>query len=157
MQFDRRVTVATFCRNALRTGKIERGLDIVNDGELSKSPCVAPAGLAVDFANEHYPSDDELTYAFADALHEEYREIIEAGFQVQVDDAWLTAIWNARPELELDDYRHYVTSAIEALNHALRGLPEDRLRYHTPRTTSSIPSWSPSASRGSPSTSAPIA
>ena len=93
-------------------------------------PAVAPASAEVDMGNEHYETQDELLWALADALREEYRLIIDAGFQLQVDDAWIPALWNQRPELDLETYRRFCASRIEALNHALADLPEDRIRYH---------------------------
>ena len=93
-------------------------------------PAVAPASAEVDMGNEHYETQDELLWALAEALREEYRLIVEAGFQLQVDDAWIPALWNQRPDLDLETYRSFCASRIEALNHALAGLPEDRIRYH---------------------------
>jgi 5-methyltetrahydropteroyltriglutamate--homocysteine methyltransferase len=93
-------------------------------------PVVAPASIEVDMGNEHYASQDELLYALADAMREEYKAIIDAGFQLQVDDAWIPALWDHDPSLDLETYRRFAASRIEALNHALEGLPEERIRYH---------------------------
>jgi 5-methyltetrahydropteroyltriglutamate--homocysteine methyltransferase len=93
-------------------------------------PVVAPASVEVDMGNEHYASQDELLYALADALREEYKLILDAGFQLQVDDAWIPALWDHDPSLDLETYRRFAASRIEALNHALEGLPEERIRYH---------------------------
>jgi 5-methyltetrahydropteroyltriglutamate--homocysteine methyltransferase len=93
-------------------------------------PVVAPASVEVAMANEHYGSRDDLIRALADALRDEYRAIVDAGFIVQVDDAWLPAAWDRSPEFDLDSYRRYAADNIEVLNHALDGLPEDRIRYH---------------------------
>ncbi len=71
-------------------------------------------------------TQDELLWALADALREEYRLILDAGFQLQVDDAWIPALWNQEPDLDLETYRRFCASRIEALNHALEGFPEDR-------------------------------
>ena len=68
--------------------------------------------------------------AVADALAQEYRAIVEAGFILQVDDAWVPASWDRNPEYDLDSYRRYAAMSIELLNHALAGLPADRIRYH---------------------------
>src|SRR5262249_60991605 len=67
-------------------------------------PVVAPASAEVDMGNEHYATQEELLWALADALREEYLAIVEAGFQLQVDDAWIPALWNQRPELDLETY-----------------------------------------------------
>lgn len=93
-------------------------------------PVVAPASIEVGIANEYYGSRDDLMRALADAMREEYKAIIDAGFLLQVDDAWVPAQWDRRPELDLDEYRRYAQESIDVLNHALDGLPEDRIRYH---------------------------
>ena len=94
-------------------------------------PVVAPAS-AYWLANEHYGSEEEFVYALADALHEEYKAIVDAGFLLQVDDAVLMHEWDtmlSRGQTD-DDYRKWAQLRVDALNHALRGLPEDRIRYH---------------------------
>ena len=64
-------------------------------------------------------------------MREEYRAILDAGFILQVDDAWLPAMWDRIGiGLGLDGFRRWCEVRIEALNHALRGLPENRIRYH---------------------------
>jgi len=93
-------------------------------------PTVAPASIEAHFGNEHYGSQEELLFALADALREEYTAIVEAGFQLQVDDAWIPLLWSLNEGIELDEYRRVVATRIEALNHALAGLPPDRVRYH---------------------------
>jgi 5-methyltetrahydropteroyltriglutamate--homocysteine methyltransferase len=93
-------------------------------------PVVAPASLEVGLADEHYGNRDDLVRALADALAQEYRAIIEAGFLLQVDDAWVPASWDRNPEYDLESYRRYAATSIEVLNHALAGLPADRIRYH---------------------------
>ena len=94
-------------------------------------PVVAPAS-AYWLANEHYPTDEEFVYALADVLHEEYRAIIESGAFLQVDDAVLMheADTMLSRGQSWEDYRAWAGLRVEALNHALRGLPEDRIRYH---------------------------
>ncbi|MHB1572094.1 MAG: cobalamin-independent methionine synthase II family protein [Solirubrobacteraceae bacterium] len=94
-------------------------------------PVVAPAS-AYWLSNEHYGSEEEFVFALADALHEEYRMIVESGLLLQVDDAVLmheADTMMSRGE-SFDDYRRWAELRVEALNHALRGLPEDRVRYH---------------------------
>jgi 5-methyltetrahydropteroyltriglutamate--homocysteine methyltransferase len=92
-------------------------------------PVVAPASIAVDHANEFYPSEEAYLFAVAEALHEEYQTIVDAGLIVQVDDAILTNMYDA-VVASGQDYRHWVQMRLEALNHGLRGIPEDRVRYH---------------------------
>jgi 5-methyltetrahydropteroyltriglutamate--homocysteine methyltransferase len=94
-------------------------------------PVVAPAS-AYWLANEYYKTDEEFVYAIADVLHEEYKAIIESGAFLQVDDAVL--MHEADTMLSRGqswaDYRAWARVRVEALNHALRGLPQDRIRYH---------------------------
>lgn len=94
-------------------------------------PVVAPAS-AYWLTNEYYKTDEEFVYAIADVLHEEYRAIIESGAFLQVDDAVLMheADTMASRGQSWEDYRAWARVRVEALNHALRGLPEDRIRYH---------------------------
>ena len=92
---------------------------------------VAPASVAPDRTDEYYKSDEEYVFAIADALHEEYKAIIDAGLTLQVDDAYLALTYEVMvPPKTLKDYRKWAALRIEALNHALRGLPEERTRYH---------------------------
>jgi len=93
-------------------------------------PVVAPASIEVGLGNEYYATHDELMRALADTIRQEYKAIIDAGFILQVDDAWVPAAWDRSPEFDLDSYRRYAQDSIEVLNHALDGLPEDRIRYH---------------------------
>ena len=92
---------------------------------------VAPAS-AYWLQNEHYDSDEEFVYALADVLHEEYRAIIESGAFLQVDDAVLMheADTMLSRGQSYEEYRAWARLRVDALNHALRGLPEDRIRYH---------------------------
>ncbi|MGH2927966.1 MAG: cobalamin-independent methionine synthase II family protein, partial [Solirubrobacteraceae bacterium] len=94
-------------------------------------PVVAPAS-AYWLTNEHYASDDEFVFALADALHEEYRTIVESGLILQVDDAVLVheADTMMSRGQSFEDYRRWAQLRIDALNHALRGLPEESVRYH---------------------------
>ncbi len=91
---------------------------------------VAPGSFARR-QNQHYKTDEEYLYALADALKHEYAAIIEAGFVLQLDDPGLPDSWDmADPEPSVAEYKKFATVRIEALNHALRDLPEDRIRYH---------------------------
>jgi 5-methyltetrahydropteroyltriglutamate--homocysteine methyltransferase len=103
------------------------GVDVVD----AFLPVVAPASVYW-LHNEHYASDEEFVFAVADALHEEYRAIVEAGLLLQVDDAVLMHEYDsilARGG-SVEDYRRWAGLRVDALVHALRGLPEDRVRYH---------------------------
>jgi 5-methyltetrahydropteroyltriglutamate--homocysteine methyltransferase len=94
-------------------------------------PVVAPAS-AYWLRNEYYPSDEEFVFALADALHEEYAGIVDSGLLLQVDDAVLMheADTMMSRGQSYDEYRRWAQLRVDALNHALRGLPEDRIRYH---------------------------
>ena len=92
-------------------------------------PVVAPTSISVDHTNEYYASHEEYLAALADALHEEYRTITDAGLIVQLDDAILTHFYD-RMQAEGVDYRKWVARQVEVINHALRGIPEQQVRYH---------------------------
>jgi 5-methyltetrahydropteroyltriglutamate--homocysteine methyltransferase len=93
-------------------------------------PVVAPASTAYDSVNEYYPSEKDYVYAIADALREEYQAIYKSGLLVQVDDAVLANMYDHFVEQSPEKYRQWAGLRIEALNHALAGIPEDRVRYH---------------------------
>lgn len=81
--------------------------------------------------NHYYKSDEEFVFAVAEAMREEYRAIVDAGFVLQLDDPGLPDSWDMfDPEPELEDYKRHAAVMIEALNDALEGIPEDRIRYH---------------------------
>lgn len=91
----------------------------------------APLSVEPGRKNSFYKSDEEYVYALAEALRVEYEAIAKAGFQVQVDDAWLGALWDRIGlAMGLDGYRKYCQMRCEALNHALRNIPEEQIRYH---------------------------
>jgi 5-methyltetrahydropteroyltriglutamate--homocysteine methyltransferase len=93
-------------------------------------PVVAPASFVREAHNEYYPSEEAYVYAISDALRQEYQAILDAGFLLQVDDAVLATMWAVMESQGLPAYRRWAELRIEALNHALRGLPQDRIRYH---------------------------
>jgi 5-methyltetrahydropteroyltriglutamate--homocysteine methyltransferase len=91
----------------------------------------APASLEPYRRNEYYKSQEEFVFALAEAMRSEYEAIVAAGFILQIDDAWLPALWDRIGiEMGLEAFRRYCEVRIEALNHALRGLPEECIRYH---------------------------
>src|SRR5207248_4678560 len=90
-----------------------------------------PASLEVYRRNEYYKSEEEFIHAIAEAMRVEYEAIVAAGVVLQIDDAWLVALWDRIGiSMGLDAFRKRSAVRIEALNHALRNLPEDRVRYH---------------------------
>jgi 5-methyltetrahydropteroyltriglutamate--homocysteine methyltransferase len=91
-------------------------------------PAVAPSGVG---SNAYYSSDEEYLHAVGDALRTEYRAIVDAGFILQIDDPWLTEVHSQDPSLSLEERRKIAERSIEALNHALRGIPPEKIRFHT--------------------------
>ena len=91
---------------------------------------VAPASTAYDGVNEFYGSEHEYVFAIASALREEYLAIHRAGLIVQVDDAVLANMYDALVSKSPERYREWAQLRVDALNHALEGIPEDRVRYH---------------------------
>jgi 5-methyltetrahydropteroyltriglutamate--homocysteine methyltransferase len=128
-----------FCVEPVRyTGKEAIAADITNfkaalaangvsEGFMTS---IGPASCA-RIGNRHYKSDDEFVFACADAMREEYKAIIEAGLVLQIDDPAIAENFDQiNPEPTAEDYRKFTAPKIEALNHALRGLPQDRIRFH---------------------------
>jgi 5-methyltetrahydropteroyltriglutamate--homocysteine methyltransferase len=106
---------------ALKGAKVEEGF----------LPVAAPASVIPDRKNEHYKSDDECLQAIAEAMRTEYRMIVDAGFILQLDDARTAVTYDRMvPPGSFADYRKWVGMHVELLNHALDGIPEDRVRYH---------------------------
>jgi 5-methyltetrahydropteroyltriglutamate--homocysteine methyltransferase len=94
--------------------------------------CVlAPGWLEHFFYNEYYKTDEEYLFALAEAIGEEYKAVVDAGFVLQLDDPGLPDTYDMIvPAPSIEDYRKFAQLRIEAQNHALRGIPEDRVRYH---------------------------
>jgi 5-methyltetrahydropteroyltriglutamate--homocysteine methyltransferase len=91
---------------------------------------IAP-GSASRIANRYYTTEEEFLFACADAMREEYRAIVDAGLVLQLDDPAIAENWDmVNPEPSVADYRKFSMVRVEALNHAIRGLPEDRIRFH---------------------------
>ena len=93
-------------------------------------PAIAPGTMEHWMKNEYYPSDEAYLFAIAEAMSEEYQAIIDAGFVLQIDDPDLADAWQMYPEMGLGDYRKYQELRIDALNHGLKDLPVDRIRFH---------------------------
>jgi 5-methyltetrahydropteroyltriglutamate--homocysteine methyltransferase len=94
-------------------------------------PVVAPASALPGAKLEHYKDEESFLTALADALHQEYKAIVDAGLYVQIDDAFLPYMHERMvPPMSNADYRRWAQLRVDALNHALRGIPEDRSRYH---------------------------
>ncbi len=94
-------------------------------------PAISPCDVAGNQENEHYKTAEEFLFAIADALRVEYQAIVDAGFLLQIDDPLLINYYVKNPDLNLGQCRAWAEGQIEAINFALRGIPEDRVRYHT--------------------------
>jgi 5-methyltetrahydropteroyltriglutamate--homocysteine methyltransferase len=114
-----RRTVENF-QAALKGAKVEEGF----------LTAVAPASTAYDGVNEYYATEREYVFALAEALRQEYLEIYNSGLLLQVDDAVLANMYDALMQRSPERYREWAQLRIDALNHALRDIPEDRVRYH---------------------------
>jgi 5-methyltetrahydropteroyltriglutamate--homocysteine methyltransferase len=121
------------------TGKAELQQDIDNfklalrrvSVEEAFLPVAAPASVIPDRKNEYYPSDDDLQQAIAEAMHTEYKTIIDAGFLVQLDDARAAVSYDRMvPPKSLKEYRTWLSRQVEIINHAIKGLPREKIRYH---------------------------
>ena len=107
----------------------KRALDAagVEEGFMS---AVAP-GSASRIGNQYYKTEEELLYACADAMREEYQAIVDAGLILQLDDPAIAENWDMiNPEPTVDEYKKFSMLRVEALNHAIRGLPQNRIRFH---------------------------
>jgi 5-methyltetrahydropteroyltriglutamate--homocysteine methyltransferase len=94
-------------------------------------PVVAPASALPGAKNEHYADERTLLFALADCLHQEYKAIVDAGLIVQIDDAFLPYMHEKMvPPMTRAQYRAWAQMRIDALNHALVGIPEEKSRYH---------------------------
>jgi 5-methyltetrahydropteroyltriglutamate--homocysteine methyltransferase len=132
--------IAWHCRGPIQyTGQqaLQREIDALQSALDGLSPAdaflttTAPASVEVGRTNEYYRTQEEFVFALADALKVEYEAIAAAGFQVQIDDAWLAALWDRiGVTMGLDAYKRYCMMRVEALNHALARVPEDQVRYH---------------------------
>ncbi len=116
---------------------LEREIAVMRDsiGDIDPSDAflttTAPLSVEPGRVKGIYASDEEHVDAIAEAMRVEYEAIAAAGFQVQVDDAWLGALWDRIGiPMGTDGYRKYCEMRCEALNHALRNIPEEQIRYH---------------------------
>ena len=122
-----------FKGHALLEREIEVMKDSLGDTPVSDAFLTTTAPLSVEPGRVKgiYATDEEHIYAIAEAMQVEYEAIAAAGFQVQVDDAWLGALWDRIGiPMGIDGYRKFCEMRCEALNHALRNIPEEQIRYH---------------------------
>jgi 5-methyltetrahydropteroyltriglutamate--homocysteine methyltransferase len=93
-------------------------------------PANTPGTIEHWMANEYYKSDEAFLFAIAEAMRTEYKAIVDAGFLLQIDDPDLPDGWACLPDITLPDYRKYAATRIDALNHALRDIPPEKIRLH---------------------------
>jgi 5-methyltetrahydropteroyltriglutamate--homocysteine methyltransferase len=143
-ELDARESVATMsdsvCVGPITyTGQAELQRDIDNFKAALKGvkvaeaflPVAAPASVIPDRKNEHYKSDEDLLVAIGEAMRTEYKMIVDAGFLLQLDDARAAVTYDRMvPPASFADYRKWVAMHMEVLNHAIAGLPPERIRYH---------------------------
>ncbi|MET0670573.1 MAG: cobalamin-independent methionine synthase II family protein [Xanthobacteraceae bacterium] len=94
-------------------------------------PAIAPSNIETTTPNEHYKSAEDYVFAIAEAMREEYKAIVDAGFLLQIDDPFLVTYYIMRPDLSIAECRKWAEVRVEALNAALEGIPADRVRFHT--------------------------
>jgi len=133
------VPQGTFCTGPLTyVGQQQVARDIANlktaaAGQSVTELCLtalAPSTAEFFMRNLYYPSDEAYVYAIAEAMRSEYLTITEAGILLQLDEPALATNWQVFPEMDLSQFRKWVELRVEALNHALRGIPPDRVRMH---------------------------
>jgi 5-methyltetrahydropteroyltriglutamate--homocysteine methyltransferase len=133
-------TTEAICVGPIKyTGQAELQRDIDNfkaalkgvEVEEAFLPVAAPSSVIPDRKNEYYKSDSELQAAIAEAMRTEYKTIVDSGFLLQLDDARSAVTFDRMvPPARFADYRSWLASQVDILNHAFEGLPPDRIRYH---------------------------
>jgi 5-methyltetrahydropteroyltriglutamate--homocysteine methyltransferase len=94
-------------------------------------PAISPANIEDWMSNAYYGKQEDYLFAVADAMHEEYQAIVDAGFLLQIDDPRLVSYYLVNPKASIAECRKWANLRVEALNHALRGIPEEKIRHHT--------------------------
>jgi 5-methyltetrahydropteroyltriglutamate--homocysteine methyltransferase len=94
-------------------------------------PSISPSNIEDWNRNDYYKTAEEYLFAIADAMREEYKAIVAAGFLVQIDDPQLVTHYMVNPTATIEQCRKWARMHVEALNHALRGIPREKVRYHT--------------------------
>ena len=135
MKLVRRYTAATGPITYTGGAALAREIAMLKAAAGDPSRCfltsTAPSSLEPYRGNEYYKTAEEFVWALAEALSKEYEAIVNAGFLLQVDDAWTAALWDRiGVQMGLAAFKKRCFTRVEALNHALRNVPEDRIRYH---------------------------
>ena len=92
---------------------------------------ISPNNLEFYHRNGYYPTDEQHLEALANAMNVEYRAIVDAGFVLQVDDPRMATHYNRTPDASIEECRKFIAQHVEAVNLALKGIPRDRVRFHT--------------------------
>jgi 5-methyltetrahydropteroyltriglutamate--homocysteine methyltransferase len=100
---------------------------------------ISPNQLAVYYTNAYYPTQEQYLIALADAMNQEYRAIVDGGLLLQVDDPRLITYYDRTPGASLEECRRYMATAVEVVNHSLRGIPPEKVRFHTCYSTNVAP------------------
>ena len=133
-------TLAQACTGPIRyVGQEEVAADIANlkaalegvNCEEAFITAISPSNLELYYENQHYGTEEEYLQALADAMHDEYKAIVDGGFLLQIDDPRMATHYNRAVDASIEDCRNFIALRVEAANHALRGIPEDRVRFHT--------------------------
>jgi 5-methyltetrahydropteroyltriglutamate--homocysteine methyltransferase len=100
---------------------------------------LSPSNLEAYYRNDHYATSEEYLFALADAMHHEYKAIVDAGFLLQIDDPQMVTYYDRTPDLSIEQCRKFIALRVEVLNYALRGIPEEKIRFHTCYSTNIAP------------------
>jgi 5-methyltetrahydropteroyltriglutamate--homocysteine methyltransferase len=92
---------------------------------------ISPNNLEFYHRNGYYPADEQHLEALANAMNVEYRAIVDAGFVLQVDDPRMATHYNRTPDASIEECRKFIAQHVEAVNLALKGIPRERVRFHT--------------------------
>ena len=94
-------------------------------------PAIASSYVASTFSNEYYRTHEEYEQAVSDAIRQEYKAIVDAGFILQIDDPRLVSYYMMYPELSVEDCRKWAAKRVEAINDSIRDIPPEKIRFHT--------------------------
>jgi 5-methyltetrahydropteroyltriglutamate--homocysteine methyltransferase len=94
-------------------------------------PAIASSYVASTFSNEYYRTHEEYEQAVSNAMREEYKAIVGAGFILQIDDPRLISYYMMNPDLSVEDCRKWAEKRVEAINDSIRDIPPEKVRFHT--------------------------
>lgn len=100
---------------------------------------ISPNQVAMYYENQYYKSEEEYSIAIADALREEYRNLVDAGIVIQIDDPRMVTHYDRHPNESIADTRKFIESQVEIVNYALKGIPPEMVRFHTCYSTNVAP------------------